>query len=186
METLYQILTFVFGGTSVIGTIFSVVWWKQTKRLKEAEVKQKEVEAELAEHDADKAEVERLHMQIDHQQKSLNIYIDLEKKNAERISEQNKSLDEKTEQIRNLTAQLIESEHGRNADKDEIARLMSENSELKLLVAHYKMWHCRKSWCEDRIPPNKKLKGLKYEPPQFSVRQTSEKEIVKQNKQTES
>lgn len=87
MEALYQILTFVFGGTSVVGTVLSIIWWKQTKRLKEAEVKQKEAETALAEHDADKAEVERLHMQIDHQQKSLNIYIELEKKNAERIAE---------------------------------------------------------------------------------------------------
>ena len=36
METIYQILTFVFGGTSVVGTILSIIWWKQTKRLKEA------------------------------------------------------------------------------------------------------------------------------------------------------
>lgn len=170
MDTLYQILTFVFGGTSVVGTILSIIWWKQTKRLKEAEVKQKEAETELAEHDADKAEVERLHMQIDHQQKSLNIYIELEKKNAERIAEQNKSLDGKTEQIRKLTAQLIESEHGRNTDKDEIARLTAENAELKLLVEHYKGWHCQKADCDGRIPPNKKLKGLKYEPPKRAVK----------------
>ena len=39
MEALYQILTFVFGGTSVVGTVLSIIWWKQTKRLKEAEVK---------------------------------------------------------------------------------------------------------------------------------------------------
>lgn len=45
MDALYQILTFVFGGTSVVGTILSVVWWNKTKRLKEAEVKQKEAEA---------------------------------------------------------------------------------------------------------------------------------------------
>lgn len=127
-------------------------------------------ESEHAQHDADKAEVERLHMQIDHQQKSLNIYIELEKKNAERIAEQNKSLDGKTEQIRNLTAQLIDSEHGRNADKDEVARLTAETADLKLLVEHYKVWHCQKSDCEERIPPNKKLKGLKYEPPKRAVK----------------
>lgn len=170
METLYQILTFVFGGTSVVGTILSIIWWKQTKRLKEAEVKQKEAETELAEHDADKAEVERLHLQITHQQQSLDIYIKMEKDNAERIAEQNKALDGKTEQIRKLTAQLIDSEHGRNADKDEIARLTAENAELKLLMEHYKMWHCRKSGCEERIPPNEKLKGLKYEPPKRAVK----------------
>lgn len=56
METLYQILTFVFGGTSVVGTLLSIIWWRQTKRLKEAEVKQKEVEAEKGEAEATEIE----------------------------------------------------------------------------------------------------------------------------------
>lgn len=76
-------------------------------------------ETELAEHNADKAEVERLHMQIDHQQKSLDKYLDIEKDLSERISEQNKALNEKEEQIRDktdrirkLTEQILASEHG--------------------------------------------------------------------------
>lgn len=165
MEALYQILTFVFGGTSVVGTVLSIIWWKQTKRLKEAEVKQKEAETELAEHDADKAEVERLHMQIDHQQKSLNIYIELEKKNAERIAEQDKALDEKTEQIRKLTAQLIASEHGRNADKDVITKLTADNGELNARIESMLPWICRRSECQDprgADPPRDKLKGVNY------------------------
>lgn len=126
-------------------------------------------ETELAEHDADKAEVERLHMQITHQQQSLEIYIKMEKDNAERIAEQNKALDGKTEQIRNLTAQLIESEHGRNADKDEIARLTKENGFLTALVEYLEQWRCERSDCRDnrgRMPPNDKLKELRYNPPQ--------------------
>lgn len=127
-------------------------------------------EADRAEHDADKAEVERLHMQISHQQESLNIYIKMEKENAERIAEQNKALNDKTEQIRELTAQLIASEHGRNADKDEIARLTAEIADLRLDVEHYKLWHCRKRDCSERVPPNDKLKGMKYEPPKRAVK----------------
>lgn len=173
METLYQILTFVFGGTSVVGTILSIIWWRQTKRLKEAEVKQKEAETELAEHDADKAEVERLHLMIDHQQKSLEVYLKMEKDNAERIAEQNKSLDSKTEQIRKLTEQVIASEHGRNTDKEEVARLVKENGELRVEVEHYKMWRCERTDCQDPRgprPPRDKLKGLMYEPPKRAVK----------------
>lgn len=173
METLYQILTFVFGGTSVVGTILSIIWWNQTKRLKEAEVKAKEAEAEKSQNDADDAEVARLHMQITHQQQSLDIYIKMEKNNAERIAEQNKALDGKTEQIRKLTAQLIESEHGRNADKDEIARLAAENGYLNTLVEYLKQWRCERTDCKDergRKPPNNKLAGLKYEPPKRAVK----------------
>lgn len=135
-----------------------------------AAIRKGRAEAELTEHDADKAEVERLHMQIDHQQKTLDIYLKLEKDNAERISSLNKALNEKTEQIRKLTAQLIDSEHGRNADKDEIARLTSETANLHVLMEHYRMWHCRKNDCCDRIPPNEKLKGLKYEPPKRAAK----------------
>lgn len=162
MET-WQSLILGLAGIGFIGDIILHFVLPSRRRKDNAE-------SEHAQHDADKAEVERLHMQIDHQQKSLNIYIELEKKNAERIAEQNKSLDGKTEQIRNLTAQLIDSEHGRNADKDGIARLTAENADLKLLVEHYKVWHCQKSDCEQRIPPNKKLKGLKYEPPKRAVK----------------
>ena len=163
METVQWIVTAVLGLT-FLGDIVLHFVLPSRKRKDYAET-------ELAEHDADKAEVERLHMMIDHQQKSLDTYLKIEKDNAERIAEQNRSLDSKTEQIRKLTAQIIESEHGRNADKDEIARLMAENAELKVLVEHYKGWHCRKADCEERLPPNKKLKGLKYEPPKRAVKE---------------
>lgn len=133
-----------------------------------AAMRKSKAEAVTAEHDADRAEVERLHLQIDHQQKSLDVYIKLEKDNAERISQQNKALDEKTEQIRKLTEQVISSEHGRNHDKEEITRLTAELGEMRVLMEHYKSWHCCKSDCDDRIPPNKKLKGLKYEPPKLT------------------
>lgn len=131
-------------------------------------------ETELAEHDADKAEVERLHMMIDHQQKSLDKYLDIEKDNAERIAEQNKSLNDKTEQIRKLTDQLIASEHGRNADKEEIAKLTKENGDLRVENEYLKMWICKRTDCQDPRggrPPREKLKGLKYEPPKRAVKE---------------
>lgn len=163
METLQTILLSLLGFGFVGDIILHFVL--PSRRRKD------NAETEQAEHDADKAEVERLHLQITHQQQSLDIYIKMEKDNAERIAEQNKALNDKTEQIRKLTAQLIDSEHGRNADKDEIARLMAENAELTLLVEHYKGWHCRNADCEDRVPPNKKLKGLKYNPPKRAVKE---------------
>lgn len=126
-------------------------------------------EADMAEHDADKAEVERLHMQIEHQQQSLDVYIKLEKDNADRIAEQNKALDGKTEQIRNLTEQVIASEHGRNADKEEIARLTAENGRKDLRIQYLLQWRCEKPVCNDpdgRRPPNSKLKGQKFRMPE--------------------
>ena len=145
-------------------------------------------ETELVEHDADKAEVERLHMQIDHQQKSLDKYLDIEKDLSERISEQNKALNEKeeqirdkTDQIRKLTEQILASEHGRNTDKDEITRLTAECGRLRMLVEHFKRWHCRSADCANRIPPNAELKGQTYAPPDIEQVKPTEQISVKIN-----
>lgn len=165
MEVLQTIVLSVLG-IGFVGDIIMHFALPSRKRKDYAET-------ELAEHDADKAEVERLHMQITHQQQSLDIYIKMEKDNAERIAEQNKALDGKTEQIRKLTSQLIDSEHGRNADKDEIARLAAENGYLNTLVEYLKQWRCERTDCKDergRKPPNNKLTGLKYEPPKRAVK----------------
>lgn len=166
METLQWIVTAVLGVT-FLGDIVLHFVLPSRKRKDYAET-------ELAEHDADKAEVERLHLMIDHQQKSLDKYLDIEKDNAERIAEQNKSLNDKTEQIRKLTDQLIGSEHGRNTDKEEIARLTKENGDLRVENEYLKMWVCQRSDCQDPRggrPPRDKLKGLKYEPPKRAVKE---------------
>lgn len=166
METLQWIVTAVLGVT-FLGDIVLHFALPSRKRKDYAET-------ELAEHDADKAEVERLHMMIDHQQKSLDKYLDIEKDNAERIAEQNRSLNDKTEQIRKLTDQLIESEHGRNKDKEEIARLTQENGDLRVDNEYLKMWICKRTDCQDPRggrPPREKLKGLKYEPPKRAVKE---------------
>jgi small-conductance mechanosensitive channel len=166
MDKLQWIVTTVLGIT-FLGDIVLHFVLPSRKRKDYAET-------ELAEHDADKAEVERLHMMIDHQQKSLNTYLKIEKDNAERIAEQNKSLDSKTEQIRKLTDQLIESEHGRNADKEEIARLTKDNGDLRVENEYLKMWICKRTDCQDPRggrPPRDKLKGLKYDPPQRAVKE---------------
>nr|DAF03833.1 MAG TPA: hypothetical protein [Caudoviricetes sp.] len=138
-------------------------------------------ESEHAQHDADRAEVERLHMMIDHQQKSLDKYLDIEKDLSERISEQNKALNEKeeqirdkTDQIRKLTEQILASEHGRNADKDEITRLTAECGRLRMLVAHFKRWHCQFADCLNRIPPNAELRGQSYAPPDIELKSSEQ------------
>lgn len=150
----------LMGGCGVIG-------WKAAKRKGMAE-------AEIAENDADKAEVERLHAMIDHQQKSLDKYLDIETKNADRISQLNQALNDKTDQIRKLTEQVIASEHGRNADKEEIAKLTKENGDLRVENEYLKMWICKRTDCQDPRggrPPRDKLKGLKYEPPRRAVKE---------------
>lgn len=170
METLYQILTFVFGGTSVVGTILSIIWWKQTKRLKEAEVKQKEAEAEKTQADADDAEVTRLLAQVDHQQKTIENLLTLNSNLTERLSKLNAAVDKHIDRNRELSDRVYKSETELNRHNERIITLTEERDNERRMKEHYKMWHCRKSGCEDRIPPNDKLKGLKYEPPKRAVK----------------
>lgn len=163
METLYQILTFVFGGTSVVGTALSIIWWKQTKRLKEAEVKQKEAEA-------DEAEVSRLLTQIDHEQVTIENLIKLNNSHSERLSVLNAAVDKHIDRNRELSDRVYKSETELNRLNERIIVLTEERDNERSMKEHYKMWHCRRSGCEERIPPNEKLKGLKYEPPKRAVK----------------
>lgn len=163
MDAIYQILTFVFGGTSVVGTILSIIWWKQTKRLKEAEVKQKEAEA-------DEAEVSRLLNQIDHEQVTIENLIKLNDSHSERLSVLNAAVDKHIDRNRELSDRLYKSETELNRLNERIIALTEERDNERSMKEHYKMWHCRKSGCEERIPPNEKLKGLKYEPPKRAVK----------------
>lgn len=163
MDAIYQILTFVFGGTSVVGTVLSIIWWKQTKRMKEAEVKQKEAEA-------DEAEVSRLLAQIDHEQVTIENLIKLNNSHSERLSVLNAAVDKHIDRNRELSDRLYKSETELNRLNERIIALTEERDNERSMKEHYKMWHCRKSGCEDRMPPNDKLKGLKYEPPKRAVK----------------
>ena len=125
--------------------------------------------ADLAENDADKAEVERLHLQISHQQESLEVYIRLAKESAERIAELGKDNTDKTAQIRHLTAQLIDSEHGRNADKEEIARLAAALGDARRQADYHRDRPCERP--HSRAPPRPRpppdaQKGRNYSPPE--------------------
>jgi len=160
METWQWIISAVLG-VSFLGDIVLHFVLPSRRRKDNAE-------SDMAEHDADKAEVERLHLQIKHQQESLDTFIRLERDSAARIAELNKAMNGKTEQIRKLTEQVIASEHGRNKDKDEIARLTAENGELNTRIESMLPWICKRSDCKDprgADPPRDKLKGMKYNPP---------------------
>lgn len=173
METLYQILTFVFGGTSVVGTALSIIWWKQTKRLKEAEVKQKEAEAEKTQADADDAEVKRLLSQVDHQQKTIETLLTLNSNLTERLSKLNATVDKHIDRNRELSDRVYKSETELNRANERIITLTEERDEARRQSDYDKLWRCERTDCQDPRgprPPREKLKGLKYEPPKRAVK----------------
>ena len=158
METIYQILTFVFGGTSVVGTILSIIWWKQTKRLKEAEVKQKEVEAEKGE--AEATEIE------DHRFDNLLKLVD---SLTSRLSTLNATVDKHIDRNRELSDRLYQSETDKNRLNERIITLTEERDEAIRKAEYDKLWRCERTDCQDPRgprPPRDKLKGLKYNLPE--------------------
>lgn len=162
MDALYQILTFVFGGTSVVGTILSIIWWKQTKRLKEAEVKQKEVEAEKGE--AEATEIE------DHRFENLLKLVD---SLTSRLSTLNATVDKHIDRNRELSDRLYKSETELNRANERIITLTEERDEARRQSDYDKLWRCERDDCQDPRgprPPREKLKGLKYEPPKRAVK----------------
>lgn len=173
MEALYQILTFVFGGTSVVGTILSIVWWRQTKRLKEAEVKQKEAEAEKTQADAENTEVARLLSQVDHQQKTIENLLTLNSNLTERLSKLNATVDKHIDRNRELSDRIYKSETEINRANERIITLTEERDEARRQSDYDKMWRCERTDCQDPRgprPPREKLKNLKYEPPKRAVK----------------
>lgn len=175
MDTVYQILTYVFSGTTFMGLVGSIAYYAQTKRTKEAEAKLKEAEVEKAEVDKDRAKVdvelariesskhetERLHAQIDHQQTTIENLISLNNNLLERLSHQNAAIDKHIDRRRELTDKLNEAQN----DK---LRLTEERDNERARADYNEMWRCEWTDCKDPRgpkPPREKLRGMKYIPP---------------------
>ena len=172
MDSIYQILTWAFGGTSLLGAILSLVWWKKTKRLKEAEVKQKEAEAEKIQADADEAEVSRLLNQVDHQQKTIENLLSLNSSLSERLSMLNQSIDNHIDRNRELSDRAYKSETEINRINENLLAVTEERDKALRLADYNKIWRCERTDCQDPRgpkPPREKLKGLEYDPPKRAV-----------------
>ena len=153
MDIVYQILTWAFGGTSLLGAILSLVWWKKTKRLKEAEVKQKEAEAEKIQADADEAEVSRLLNQVDHQQKTIENLLSLNSSLSERLSMLNQSIDNHIDRNRELSDRAYKSETEINRINENLLAVTEERDKAWRLAGYNKSWRCDRTDCQDPRGP---------------------------------
>lgn len=138
-----------------------------------AAVRKSNAEADMAENDADRAEVERLISELDHQQKTIENLLTLNTNLAERLSKLNATVDKHIDRNRELSDRLYKSETEINRVNERIIELIEERDTERGLKEHFKLWHCRREGCGERLPPNEKLKGLKYEPPKKNKRRIS-------------
>lgn len=140
-EIISTLSTILFGGTSALGFI---LYYRANRRIKNAEATNAKSDAE-----------DNLLKLID----SL----------TERLSTLNATVDKLIDRNRELSDRLYKSETEINRLNERVIKLTEERNNEHMMKEHYKLWHCRKNDCTDRVPPNKKIKGVKYEPPKRAV-----------------
>lgn len=156
METVRIILELLLGCSTLLGFI---LYGKANRRIKDAEAREASAKAEKAEADAEEAE--------DHRFDNLLKLVD---SLTSRLSTLNATVDKHIDRNRELSDRLYKSETELNRANERIIKLTEEKDAERSLKEHYKLWHCRKEGCEGRLPPNEKLKGLRYEPPKRAVK----------------
>jgi chromosome segregation ATPase len=149
METVRIILELILGCSTLLGFI---LYGKANRRIKDAEAEKSEAEA---------SEVE------DHRFDNLLKLVD---SLTSRLSSLNATVDKHIDRNRELSDRLYKSETELNRANERIIKLTEEKESERSLKEHYKLWHCRKEGCAGRMPPNKKLNGLKYEHPKRAVK----------------
>ena len=133
------LLTTLCGGGGIVGTVWAVLSRNGRKRDK-ADADSKVQEAQTLMIHNYEERINELHNNIQRQNTAEKEYI-------ERISQQNHAINDKTEQIRNLTQKLWDAEQGLNRANERITALTEERD-------NYRNWHCRKGDCPHREPPN--------------------------------
>lgn len=134
-----------------------------------AAIRKGKAEVEHAQHDADKAEVERLLNELDHQQGTIENLLTLNSNLTERLSKLNATIDKHIDRNRELSDRLYNSETDINRINERVITLTEERDESRRQADYYKVWRCERDDCQDPRgprPPRDKLKGLRYDPPE--------------------
>lgn len=146
ISTILGVISGLFGGTSLISFI---LYRKTEKRMKNAELKTKEVEAESA-------KFLMYEERLNHANETLV-------KQSETISTLNSALDDKTSRIRQISDELYASEKRTNDLNDKLVEATETIGKLNLQVDKLKRWKCHKSTCEIREPESPTIKGKTFE-----------------------
>lgn len=92
---------------------------------------------------------------------------------SKRISELNRTVNDKVDRIRELTDRLYSSEQEvnrvqdmLNAANERITALTEERDHERLQKEYFRLWHCRRDDCPNGIPPRDRLKGQKFNEPE--------------------
>ena len=130
MEILWQIFSGVMGCSTLLGFI---LYGRANRRIKNAE-------AMKAEAEADRAEVERLTAQLDHQQKTIENLLDINSNLSGRLSKLNDAVDKHIDRNRELSDRLYKSESALNIANGRITELTAELGDERALRKHFQIW----------------------------------------------
>lgn len=168
MDIVYQVLTWAFGGTTLASLIGAVVYRAQNKRLKEAEVNEKEVMVEKAKIEARRNEIDLIVAQLERTERACE-------QKDKRMSELNDAIDKHINRRHELVDKLSESEQETNRvnrllneANQRIIKLTEERDKEHLMREHFEAWRCERTDCKDPRgprPPRTELNGLRYEHP---------------------
>lgn len=137
MESVLTIISSVLGCSTLVGFI---LYGKANRRIKNSEAGEAE----------------------DHRFDTLLQLID---SLTSRLSKLNDTVDKHIDRNRELSDRAYKSEREINNLNERLLAVTEERDGERRLKEHYKLWHCRRGSCSDRVPPNDKLGNLKYEPP---------------------
>lgn len=151
-ELIIGVVGAVLGCTTLVTAI---LYWSQSRRIKNAEARARELETELQEFGNYK-------QQLAHANEIIHLHNESMLEQAETIHKLNTQVGDKTERIRKLTDDLIKSESKTNRQNDKLLKLQEENAQLKRDLILYKDWHCRRD-CNNRLPENPKIKGKSFD-----------------------
>ena len=152
IDSILSLLSGLFGGTSLL-TYF--MYRKTNQRLKLAEVKQKET-------DADSAKFLMYEERLEHANKTVEQHNETIAHQSSTIAVLNSALDDKTQRIRKISDELYDSERKINDLNDRIIEKTEEIGKLEVTIARLRAWRCEKSECEHRIPPSRSIQGKSF------------------------
>lgn len=143
----------ILGCTTLLSFI---LYRRQTKRMKNAEALNAEIEADQHQFDLYKAQLEHCSEAVENHNQTI-IH------QTQTITELNDAISNKTTRIRELTDALYQSESELNKVNAQLVEKTERIGKLELLCQKYKDWRCVLGECPNRKPANPKLKGLQYD-----------------------
>ena len=152
IDTILSLLSGLFGGTSILTFL---MYRKTNERLKLAEVKQKET-------DADSSRFLMYEERLSHCNETVEKHNETISHQSETIATLNGALDDKTARIRKISDELYESEKRINDLNDKLIEKTEEIGRLEVTITKLRSWRCEKSDCDGRIPPSRAIVGKSF------------------------